>query len=386
MHRLLFKNHNNNKNFDKYLVIDNYSVLIGSDGFKSQVRSSFNISYDLQSKIYDYGDNPSDNVIKYFQPVANVKTLHQTSIIVDYQLNLSKFKDGQAKLSTEKDKNAGYMAFVKPNIIDLCFPRCHSSKCQLQILFNKKFNDMFDTNNMDFDEINKQLKQFKTKINNNDNNNSNENDYDDKIEKLFNVCNEAIYNATTAHFQESEEILNHVSGWQLRKNEIILAKDSLIYLDELKINPTSDVRYKFVYLIGESAMSAHYRLGIGTNTILDGFNVYMQFFQLYWAYYDCIYHNVGTNTCDMVKHEDLFDSFHNLKFLIEKRLKIGANYQATRMFLEADCSLMIHSNPMSRIGIKYEQLFKRNLAKKQLSQIKTTNLTKVIRKCLKKQK
>merc|ERR1711972_369264 len=58
------------------------------------------------------------------------------------------------------------------------------------------------------------------------------------------------------------------------KNEIFLVDSTLKILDENKQREQQQV----VFMVGDAAMTAHYRLGIGINTILDGSPLYLQLF------------------------------------------------------------------------------------------------------------
>ena len=368
---LVFKNKDNN-----YVRIKDYSAIFGCDGFKSQVRNLFNINYETQNTIYDETD--MNDFTRFGRKLGSVSSIHQTSIIVDYRLQLRKLLRNRPMLVSMRENPPDAIGFQKPHFAELVFPRCHGDKCQLQLLFNGRYNKKFNTEKLDVDKANGKIFQTmeKEKAANGGEidwklggRNKNNGKKRQKFEKFYQLSKDMIKNATNLVFDEPdpEIYLDFLTNWQIRKNEIILAKESLIRVENSNDNNNDDdddnLQNQFVFLIGESAMSAHYRLGIGTNTILDGHKMYQKFFQFYWRYYDCIYANKDkqlSKSCNEEKMNDFVLEFNDLKSEIEIRLKKRSNYQATYLFLEVNCNYTIRGSPIGKFGIEYDNLLKRN--------------------------
>ena len=390
---LVFKNEKYHKNKHKYkeeyVTISNYSIVIGSDGFKSQVRDLFNISFNTQNTIYQETDY---STTRFGDAMGTADSIHQSSIIVDYRVTRRKLAEKRVVLKDIRQFPPEKMGFFEPYVVDLIFPRCYQEKCQLQILFNQKFNTMFDTVNLDFDQVNKNMDGIEDKIKANGLDVSqllaaSEGKKGGKMIEFYQLCWEIIKNCTIWTFDEPnpEIYLDFIVSWQLRKNEIILAKDSLIRFENKNKNKnknrnTNKNRNQFVYLIGESAMSAHYRLGIGTNTIMDGYSIYTRFFKLYWSFYDCIF---GYKSCNLRKMESFKREYDNTKNAIDIRLKKRANYQATRVFLEVNCNYTCQSKASSPFGLEYDKLLIRDYQTQSFSPAGFNHPHQAIKQCFK---
>merc|ERR1711971_721052 len=78
---------------------------------------------------------------------------------------------------------------------------------------------------------------------------------------------------------------------------------------------------QLVFSVGDAAMTAHYRLGIGINAILDGFPLYMQLFTAF-------------RTGNALEIE-------RMRTKMDERLREKAVFQTTVMWLESACNLLV---------------------------------------------
>ena len=314
---LIIKNIKNNK---KYKL--KFKYLIGSDGSKSKVRQLFNISYILQ------------NEILYKNILYKIKNLYESSLIINFKSNISKIINKidnnfcpSLKLINNKVIDPWFINF-NYDTIDAVFKRFYFNHCQLQILLNHKNKVLLNINNSNY-------------INN----------------LILNISNFYFkYNIKNIKEMEKMIIKNNKNNknYNLIKNEIFLINSSLKILNDTK---------QIIFFIGDSAMTAHYRLGIGINTILDGFYLYYKLFKII------------NNNKDLIK----------IKNKIDIRLKNKVLYQTTIMFLESICNLLVFFNFNQTLNKNNMLLYYRDFNNYNYVKITDLNNNDLIQDCISQQ-
>ena len=292
-----------------------FKWLVGSDGMKSVVRKLFGIEYRKQSQIR-YGTN-----------TVEMDEIYERSLIVNFKSNGTQSKrqsEGQSEgqnqgesqcprleLVNDKPIDPWSITFVESEV-DAVFKRFYFHHCQLQILLNHRMK-LFVRDDPDISDPRTHL-----------------------TSKEVAYFNHLVLNVTNFYFEahiesvqqlEREYILKRKQQEHLFyavKNEIFLVDSTLKILDGNKQGEQQQV----VFMVGDAAMTAHYRLGIGINTILDGFPLYLQLFD-------------ALRRSRRRKSGNDSDLLEQIRIKMDERLAEKALFQTTVMWLESVCNLLV---------------------------------------------
>eukprot|EP01130_Rhizamoeba_saxonica_P007195 TRINITY_DN2901_c0_g1_i3.p1 TRINITY_DN2901_c0_g1~~TRINITY_DN2901_c0_g1_i3.p1 ORF type:complete len:537 (+),score=82.26 TRINITY_DN2901_c0_g1_i3:157-1767(+) len=210
------QNHGLTCNSDAGIKKIPFDILIGADGSKSTVRDIFSIEYKKYNGFY------INNIV-----YKNFKDIHQVTMLVEFKSNnLKKCK----KLNTYDDGTPYdyiHPSYFIPGVTSV-FKRWFYGFCHLQILFSNEMGAEL-------------LKE--------DNNATN---------ILFYTVNLIFENKYSNIEDMLDDINNGRDGILIHQIDINRAKKPGIVTG-------NDNNYASVFLVGDSLVSAHYRLGVGIN-------------------------------------------------------------------------------------------------------------------------
>ncbi|ETO23769.1 hypothetical protein RFI_13405 [Reticulomyxa filosa] len=225
--------------------------------------------------------------------------------------------------------------------IDAVFKRFYLNHCQMQILFNENVNKTWGLHADEqlWWDVLWNVTQF-----------------------LF-VTKPPSLSALKQTYVDLEHKLRTV------KTQIKLVQDVLAPLPMGDHSSTSSIQY--VLIAGDAAMTAHYRLGVGINTILDGFAINTDFFEDFASTLH------GHANDDMLHaRQDIVRKYNTL---MHARLLEKAMFQNTVIFLESYCRLLVFfdfGKPLHDAMI----LFRRNF--KDQSYERVQDASTAIRQCI----
>merc|ERR1712129_109309 len=149
-------------------------------------------------------------------------------------------------------------------------------------------------------------------------------------------------------------ILNERTQQMFRmvKGQIFLVDSSIKVMENTQ---------QIVFFVGDSAMTAHYRLGIGINTILDG-----------WALYNELFRTI----------QEKEYTLNGIAAEMDDRLWYKVLFQTNVIWLESICNFVVFfgfDEPLDRDNMK---LYFRNHAIKDYDSLTEDQITELVDKCL----
>lgn len=207
-------------------------VLIGADSSRSVVRKQSGINFLLQSSL-----------MTHYLSKITVSDLHQTTLLLEIKAHNNTCPLLRRDNATNDTVDPWYPGFIVPGIHSV-FKRWYRGHCHLQFLFSHDVGDSL-------------YREYK------------ESGDDDEFLPWHGIL-QTINLLLNTPYRDTDELKQNVVRRQPGKFEAEMFQISIFKASQIAkvLQLSSAEKPLIVYLIGDSSITAHYRLGVGINNIV----------------------------------------------------------------------------------------------------------------------